>query len=181
MRDIVGIVVHCTATHPDFMENATTAERVEEIRRWHVQLNGWSDIGYHYLIDRDGTVAEGRPMSRDGAHVRGHNTGTVGISLFGGHGSSETDAFSDHFTEAQDRALRKLISDIEAPRGDLPITGHNEYAAKACPGFRVSRWLKEGPIAAPDEETEDVATSETKLRWRLAEIRDLADNALREN
>ena len=140
MRKITGIIIHCAATRPDFMAGATTAERVAEIKRWHVQDRGWSDIGYHYLIDRDGTVAKGRPIERDGAHVKGHNKGTIGICLFGGHGSSENDAFADNFTEAQDRALLGLIHTLRDEYGDLPISGHNEYAAKACPGFRVSRW-----------------------------------------
>jgi len=104
---------------------------------------GWSDIGYHYLIDRDGTVAKGRPIERVGAHVRGHNAGSIGISLFGGHGSSENDAFADNFTPEQDAALRDLLSDL---RREYPaikrISGHNEFAAKACPGFRVGRWLE---------------------------------------
>lgn len=145
MRNITGIIVHCTATRPEWWEGRATADKVQEIRRWHVDQNGWSDIGYHYLIDRDGKIAEGRPMSRDGAHVRGHNRGTIGISLFGGHGSSENDAFSDNFTPEQDKALRGLIADLKRQYGDVPVTGHNEYAAKACPGFRVARWLERKP------------------------------------
>ncbi|ETX26497.1 N-acetylmuramoyl-L-alanine amidase [Roseivivax isoporae] len=178
MRKIDEIVVHCTATQPDFMSGASTAARRAEVKRWHVQLNKWSDIGYHYLIDRDGTLAEGRPLERTGAHVAGHNTGTIGIALFGGHGSAETDAFADHFTPEQDAALRKLIADLEARFGDLKISGHNEYAAKACPGFEVARWLGQGPAAKPAPGQQDEATAATRLRWRLAEIRDTAERAL---
>jgi N-acetyl-anhydromuramyl-L-alanine amidase AmpD len=178
MRAIVGIIVHATATRPDFLEGLPTSAKVAEVRRWHMDDRGWSDIGYHYLIDRDGTVAEGRPVERTGAHVSGHNTGTVGVSLFGGHSSAETDAFADHFTEAQDRALRALLGELRDRFGDVPLTGHNEYAAKACPGFNVGRWLEKGPAAAPAPEAIGEATEATVYRWRLAEIRDTAERAL---
>ncbi|RVV99688.1 lysozyme [Mesobaculum littorinae] len=178
MRKITGIILHCTATRPEFMDGQTTATKADEIRRWHVEGNGWSDIGYHYLVDRDGTVATGRPIDRTGAHVRGHNTGTIGISLLGGHGSAETDAFAEHFTDRQDTALRTLLADLQDRFGAVPITGHNDYAAKACPGFNVARWLDKGPTAAPAPEAVDAATEATVYRWRLAEIRDTADRAL---
>lgn len=145
MRRITGIIVHCTATRPQWWEGKATAAKVAEIRRWHVEERRWSDIGYHYLIDRDGAVVEGRPITRDGAHVAGHNRGTIGVSLFGGHGSSETDLFEENYTPAQDRALRGLIDTLQGRYGPVPVTGHNEYSAKACPGFSVPEWLR-GPV-----------------------------------
>lgn len=145
MRPISEIIVHASATPPDWREGQSTAAKVAEIRRWHVDERGWSDIGYHYLIDRDGTVAEGRPLARTGAHVRGHNTGTIGVCLLGGHGSSATDAFEDHYTAAQERELLMLIAELEGRFGTLAVTGHNDYAAKACPGFKVERWLARRP------------------------------------
>jgi len=147
MRRITEAIVHCTATPPDWRSRSSTSNKVREVRRWHVDQRGWSDIGYHYLIDRDGTVAKGRPMHRNGAHVRGHNTGTIGISLFGGKGASAYDNFEDHFTPEQDAALRNLLADLQAEYGFRKITGHNEYAAKGCPGFQVKRWLKRKPSA----------------------------------
>lgn len=141
MRKITEAIVHCTATRADWWASRSTSQKVKEVKRWHVEDRGWSDIGYHYLIDRDGTIATGRPMSRDGAHVQGHNRGTIGISLFGGHGSSENDAFETNFTPEQDKALRALLEDLKTRYGFTKITGHNQYAAKACPGFNVQRWL----------------------------------------
>lgn len=141
MRTIKGIIVHCTATRPEWWDGKRTSEKVAEIKRWHVQGNKWSDIGYHFLIDRDGTIAKGRALERIGAHVAGHNTGTIGVSLFGGHGSAETDRFDDNFTAEQDKALRGLLADLRGRFGNVSVTGHNEYAAKACPGFNVGRWL----------------------------------------
>ena len=145
MRSITGIVVHCTATRPEWWADKTSQQKMEECRRWHVDDNGWADIGYHYLIDRDGTVTEGRPMEKDGAHARGHNKGTVGISLWGGHGSNEKDQFEDNFTADQGRALRKLIAKLKEAHGSLDIIGHNQVAAKACPGFHVPSWLAHKP------------------------------------
>ena len=141
MRQITEAIVHCTATRAEWWASRSTSQKVAEVKKWHVQDRGWSDIGYHYLIDRDGTVAKGRPIERDGAHVRGHNAGTIGISLFGGHGSSENDTFEDNFTPEQDKALRELLDELKARYGFTKVTGHNQYAAKACPGFSVPRWL----------------------------------------
>ena len=158
MRDINEIIVHCTATRPDWWQDKSTSEKVDEIRRWHVEDRGWLEIGYHYLIDRDGTVAKGRHVERVGAHCKGHNTGTIGISLFGGHGSSERDKFSDNFTVEQNVALRELIANLSDTYGVKKVTGHNQYAAKACPGFDVPRWLARKP-AAPERTS--VAQSKT--------------------
>jgi len=135
------IILHCAATRPDWRAGETLAQKVHEIRRWHVVDRGWKDIGYHYVIDRDGEIAQGRAETTIGAHTAGHNRGTIGICLLGGFGSSETDQFSDHFTPAQDQAVRDLISDIQSRTLIKKISGHNEYAAKACPGFNVTRWL----------------------------------------
>ena len=147
MRPINEIVVHCTATRPDWWAGRSTRDKVAEVRRWHVNGRGWSDIGYHYLIDRDGTIAEGRPIGRVGAHVRGRNRNTIGVSLFGGHGGAEFDQFADNFTPEQDAALRQLLTELCERYPDIDIiSGHNEYAAKACPTFDVREWLVDEPM-----------------------------------
>lgn len=136
------IIVHCSATGPAWMQGARTSAKVAEIRRWHTQQNGWKDIGYHWIIDRDGTVQPGRKETEIGAHVAGRNSGTIGICLIGGGSSKETDRFEQHFTRQQDEAIRRLIEQIKGRTRIQKISGHNEYAAKACPGFNVSKWLK---------------------------------------
>ncbi|MCP4208901.1 MAG: hypothetical protein GY767_17880 [Shimia sp.] len=149
MRRITELIIHCTATPPGWRNGQSTAAKVAEVKRWHIDPKpngrGWSDIGYHYLIDRDGTVETGRPLDRDGAHAAGHNKGTIGISLFGGKSSSASDQFADNYTRAQDKALRKLIVGLQKQHPISKISGHNEYAAKACPGFNVGRWLVNKP------------------------------------
>lgn len=153
MRPLHGIIIHATATTANWWHDRSTLDRVDEVRRWHTLKpphgRGWKDIGYHFLIDRNGVTIMGRPLDQVGAHVRGHNTGTIGIALFGGHGSNEKDQFSDHFTQAQDKALRELIDVLQAGYGPLTVTGHNQYAAKACPGFYVPQWLAQKPATAP--------------------------------
>ena len=77
MRGITTIAVHCAATTPDMDIGAAT------IDRWHKE-RGFSSIGYHYVIRRDGTLETGRPLNTPGAHVQGHNAHSIGICLAGG-------------------------------------------------------------------------------------------------
>lgn len=149
MRPLNEIIVHCTATPADWWAGKRTSEKVAEVKRWHVKDRGWSDIGYHFLIDRDGTVVKGRPLEKVGAHVQGRNTGTIGISLFGGHGSAATDKFEEHFTPEQNAALLGLITDLRKQYPTIAqISGHNQWAAKACPGFNVPSWYAAKRAAA---------------------------------
>lgn len=166
MRNIDTIVVHCTATRPQWWEGKSAEEKVREVRDWHVSGRGWSDIGYHLLIDRYGTVVKGRPIERAGAHARGHNATSIGIALFGGHGSASTDKFEDHFTPEQDKALRSQIDLLQRDhRGIKKIIGHNEVAAKACPGFQVGPWLKQR-----DKETSSAPSAWTSLILLITSI-----------
>ena len=144
MRKIDEIIVHCTATRREWMEGRTARDKAAEIDRWH-RARGWRMIGYHAIIDRDGTVMKGRGDAEQGAHVAGRNAHSLGVSLVGGHGSSATDEFEDHFTASQNTALRNYIRDKKAQYGIEKISGHNEHSAKACPGFNVAKWLARQP------------------------------------
>lgn len=135
------IILHCSATRPEWMGASSLAAKRAEIRRWHMQDRGWRNIGYHWLIDFDGQRAAGRPETDIGAHVVDHNRGTISICLIGGHGADADDQFGDHFTAPQARTLRALIAEIRSRTQIERVTGHNDYAAKACPGFRVEGWI----------------------------------------
>lgn len=135
------IVIHCAATHPDWMRGQALAAKRKEIDRWHREERGWRKIGYHHLIDRDGAILPGRAETEIGAGVEGHNRGVIHICLIGGSSSAATDPFERNFTAAQDRALRGLIDAIRAETAITRITGHNDHAAKACPGFVVRAWI----------------------------------------
>lgn len=137
------IAVHCSDTRPDWMHNGGLAAQVAEIRRWHIEDRHWRDVAYHWLIGRDGDILAGRRETEIGAGIAGHNSGVIHICLIGGYGSAATDQFKDHFTGAQDRSARQLIQGISMRTQIRQISGHNDYAAKACPGFNVAKWLKE--------------------------------------
>ena len=141
---VTEIILHCADTRPDWMAGRRLAEKVAEIRRWHVQERGWRVIGYHWVIDRDGTAAPGRLETEIGAHVEGHNRGTIGICLLGGHGASADDPFAKNFTAAQAAAEKQLIAAIKGRTAIYEVSGHNDYTVKACPGFKVRTVLKPG-------------------------------------
>ncbi len=134
------IFIHQATTRPGWMEGETAEAKRDEIDVWH-KKRGWRGFGYHEFIARDGTRAKGRPLTSMGAHVAGHNRGSIGVCLEGGFGATKTDQFDDHFTPEQDKALREYIDEIKRIADIKYIRGHSEVANKACPGFTVSKWL----------------------------------------
>ena len=159
MRHIDSIYIHCTATRAEWWADRRSSDKAAECKRWHID-RGWSDVGYHYFVDRDGTITEGRPIEKTPAAQKGHNTGSVAISLWGGHGSDQDDKFLDNFTPEQDRALRKLIAQLRMEYPSIKrVRGHNEVSAKMCPGFRVGKWLNS---AETEKKPERKRISQTK-------------------
>jgi N-acetylmuramoyl-L-alanine amidase len=77
MRDIKEIIVHCSAT-PEGKDYT-----VATIREWHLARK-FNDIGYHYVIYRDGSINKGRSEDIAGAHCTGHNSNSIGICYIGG-------------------------------------------------------------------------------------------------
>jgi N-acetylmuramoyl-L-alanine amidase len=132
MRKIDRIIVHCTAT-PEGRDVT-----VGEVRTWHLARN-FSDVGYHYLITLNGTVEVGRPESKVGAHVRGHNKDSIGIAYAGGMDKSFKNP-KDTRTPEQKEALIWLIDELKGRYPGSTVHGHNEYTTyKACPSFDVSK------------------------------------------
>lgn len=130
------LVVHCAAT-PASMDIG-----VEDIRRWHRQ-KGWLDVGYHYVIRRDGTVEEGRHVDTQGAHVRGENHRSVGVCMVGGVSADSKRKATNNFTVEQFESLRALLGKLRDMYPDAEIVGHRDLdGRKACPSFNVARWLK---------------------------------------
>jgi len=147
MRNITEIVIHCTATRANWMQDKPVEDVVKELTRWHTEKppngNGWSDCGYHYVIHRDGMIGTARPVERSGAHCRGRNKQSIGITLCGGRGGESTDKILDNFTEDQETALRDLIGDLKKDYPKIQnISGHNQWSNKACPCFSVREWLR---------------------------------------
>lgn len=119
------IVIHHSASGP----HATW----QTIQDWHSR-NGWSGIGYHYVIHADGSIYRGRPEDKAGAHAyqdtkHEANSDGIGICLVGNFMSSQP-------TVAQINALVELIRDIWTRYPGIPVIGHNDVMATACPGVR---------------------------------------------
>ena len=143
MRNITEIIIHCTATRANWMEDKPVEDVVKELTRWHVEDNKWSDCGYHYVIHRDGMIGTARPVERSGAHCRGRNKQSIGVTLCGGRGGESTDKILDNFTADQEIALRDLIGDLKKDYPKIKnISGHNQHSNKACPCFSVREWLR---------------------------------------
>jgi N-acetylmuramoyl-L-alanine amidase len=131
MRTLNEIIVHCTATKEG--QDYTVAE----IRRWH-KAKGWSDIGYHFVVHLDGSISFGRPLEVAGAHCMGHNSNSIGVVYVGGC-AKDGKTPKDTRTKLQRDALRILIAGLKKEYGITKVSGHNEYAAKACPSFDVRK------------------------------------------
>lgn len=135
MRQIKEIIIHCSAT-PEGRDVT-----VETIRQWHKQ-RGFRDIGYHYIIYRDGTIRTGRPEAEQGAHCTGHNANSIGICYVGGMERDMSEP-KDTRTSAQRKALLSLCRELKRKYPSATIHGHNEFADKACPSFNVKQWKEE--------------------------------------
>lgn len=149
-KEVKLIVIHHTgeaanSTLPDL----PGPEQVQAIYRMHTVTNGWGDIGYHYLIDTEGVIYEGRAGGHGviGAHVYCANTGTIGIALIGNFQSKNP-------SEEQVKSLRRLIAslakeyDIDLTKNVLfhgkkqpTVVGHRDIAPTACPGRRLQSLL----------------------------------------
>ncbi len=128
-RNIKEIIIHCSDT-PEGKDFT-----VADIRAWHKARN-FSDIGYHYVIYRDGSVHLGRDINIAGAHCTNHNTISIGICYIGGREAGSTRP-KDTRTNAQKKALLKLLKDLKKLYPNATIHGHKEFANKACPCFEV--------------------------------------------
>lgn len=126
-RQIDKIIVHCTAT-PEGRDYT-----VADITYWHRQ-RGFSTIGYHYVVYRDGSIHTGRDVNIAGAHTVGYNTHSIGVCYVGGM-TADGKLAKDTRTQLQKDALIKLLVTLKANYPKATIHGHREYAAKACPCF----------------------------------------------
>ncbi|MCI6495089.1 MAG: N-acetylmuramoyl-L-alanine amidase [Bacteroidales bacterium] len=129
MRKIDKIILHCTAT-PEGREVT-----VADVTAWHKE-RGFRTIGYHYLVYLDGMVVRGRREEEIGAHCLGQNAGSIGVCYVGGLDSRGKP--KDTRTAAQRVALRNLVEGLQRRYPHATLHGHNEFAAKACPCFKIS-------------------------------------------
>ena len=128
MRDIDYIVIHCAATKPSM------DVPIERVKKWHLD-RGWSDIGYHYYITRDGKIHKGRDLSVIGAHVSGYNKNSIGICYEGG--IDESGKPEDNRTDEQKKSLLKVVKILKFVFNNAAVQGHRDFpnVNKACPSF----------------------------------------------
>ncbi len=132
-RKISEIIVHCSAT-PEGRD-----VKAADIRRWHVNDRGFADIGYHFVVDIDGTVERGRSLDKAGAHCVGHNSRSIGVCYVGGLNRNFKAA--DTRTEAQRKSLNELIGKLKQAFPEAKVYGHRDFARKDCPCFDVhAQW-----------------------------------------
>lgn len=132
IQEVRYLVVHCAATEAD------PDLGVDDIRMWHLR-RGWFDVGYHFVIRTDGTIENGRPTDRPGAHARGFNHLSLGICLIGGKEGEY------NFTDDQMDALSGLLRGLKVAHPDAEVLGHRDLpnVNKLCPSFDAREWWAE--------------------------------------
>lgn len=144
IHDITDIIIHGAWTPPDLDIGA------DEIDMWHRQ-RGFDEIGYHYVIRRDGTREAGRHWQRVGAGVKGQNAQSLHICLVGGKDADivaanspiQDVAWEFNYTAEQMAQLGVLIADLVMDFPIERIRGHRDYpdVTKRCPGFDVRAYF----------------------------------------
>ena len=136
-----SIIIHCAATKPSMDIG------YDEIRKWHVDQNGWDDVGYHFIIRRNGQLEKARPEGYSGAHAPSHNGRSIGICLVGG--MAEDGSAENNFTLEQFLTLKDLVNMIMDKYSDITeVLGHCDVQDNKpnCPGFNVKEWLNKESI-----------------------------------
>jgi N-acetylmuramoyl-L-alanine amidase len=136
-----SIIIHCAAT------KASMDIGYDEIRKWHVDQNGWDDVGYHFIIRRNGKLEKARPEGYSGAHAPSHNSRSIGICLVGG--MAEDGGPENNFTLEQFLTLKDLVNMIMDKYSDITeVLGHCDVQDNKpnCPGFNVKEWLNKEAI-----------------------------------
>ena len=129
-----GIVIHHTGNGEDCDPDAV------EINKWH-QAQGWTCIGYHYVIRKDGTVEQGRPHWTIGAHCEGDNYHTIGIHFSGDFMEDRQPTEAQLISGAQ--LIANICTDYGIPIDSDHIKGHRDYMATSCPGDNLYDKLPE--------------------------------------
>jgi N-acetylmuramoyl-L-alanine amidase len=126
MRTIDKIIIHCSATPPNMYVDAKLVDD------WHKQ-RGWSGIGYHFFIKRDGQIELGRPLQKQGAHTKNQNKNSIGLCYAGG--VDEDMSPEDNRTSAQIASLLSLLRLLKNIFPKTTIYGHRDFSTKSCPSF----------------------------------------------
>ena len=103
--------------------------------------NGWADVGYHYLVQKDGKIVLGRPIAAQGAHARGANRTSVGICVIGDNTRGNGYAWTYHQKQALRRFVRAFLTLFPGAR----VVGHRDAGSTAteCPGVEIAAMFSE--------------------------------------
>lgn len=124
------IIIHCSDTE------AHVPLSRDDFVKWHVNERRFSDIGYHFIIQPDGSIIQGRSLKFVGAHCQGHNLHSIGICYVGGRLYGQ---YADTRTLLQKSTFIQLIKDLCNLFPIVKISGHRDYAHRACPCFDASK------------------------------------------
>lgn len=148
MKEVRLLVVHHTAIAVSG-DGRSGVERVRALYQFHAENRGWGDVGYHYLIDEEGQIYQGRAGGGYvvGGHVYCNNVGTVGIAMLGNFDVEQP-------TQTQIKALQWLLDDLAKiyeinlwqkvsfhGKQLQPVVGHRALVTTDCPGYYVSEAL----------------------------------------
>ncbi|MEM9416356.1 MAG: peptidoglycan recognition family protein [Planctomycetota bacterium] len=137
MNGIQKITIHHEGSRAvDFTAFNTTAQHLDKIRKSHVNNNGWSDIGYHYIVDRAGRVWEGRATRYQGAHVGRNNENNLGVMALG---NFDRQSPTQQQLNALFDTVKKLKQQHRIPRAS--VKSHQEIRPTACPGRNLQRHM----------------------------------------
>lgn len=137
MQFIEKITIHHDGMPPTELHGMDQcARQIESIRRGH-RSNGWADIGYHYVIDPDGRVWEGRPIALQGAHVKEYNPHNMGILVLG---NFEEQQPTSQALSSLDRFVATQMHQYRVPLNR--VFTHQELASTACPGRNLQRYME---------------------------------------
>lgn len=160
------IVVHHTAVGVKGDERSG-AERVRAIYQYHANSRGWGDVGYHYLIDEDGEIYEGKAGGDFvvGGHAFCHNVNTVGVALLG---NFDVEKPSQDQVKALQWLIVELAEKYEIDLGDnatyhgetysSPVLDHGDLLSTGCPGYYIDKTMAQIRAHAEDGDVDAAVT-----------------------
>ncbi len=138
MLPVRRITVHHDGMPPvSLFSESDVMDRLATIRESHVSGRGWGDIGYHYVIDPQGRVWQGRPLQWQGAHVKDQNPGNLGVLCLG---NFELSSPSDAQLASLDRFVAEQMHQYGVPLSQVKT--HRELAPNICPGRNLQRYME---------------------------------------
>ncbi len=155
-RKVHRVFIHCSASDHAHHDN------IETMKSWH-SARGFSDVGYHFFIQKDGTLEYGRDIEKTPAAQKGHNLNSLAICV---HGLKE-----ENFTEAQFHTLNKLASQIEYNYENISFHGHCEVSKKACPVFNYKKVLDLDKYGSLNTNTNVLENIKSKKAEDLPELK----------